>query len=135
MSDLPPAETPSLHSHKRQRVWQIVLPVVVTALVVVAGAILAVSGQGGSTRAWADVAIIWLVAPLMLFGLLAFFLLAVAIWGVVKLTRITPRYTGRTQELAGRIENGTRRAADAAVKPILWIHQAGAVIDDLLKKI
>jgi hypothetical protein len=128
MSVQPPSESPTLRAHKRQLVWQILLPVLLMAVVGFAAGFFTLRSGTGPDRLLADVAVIWLIAPFLMLGLLITVLLGFVIFGLSRLSRVTPEYTGRLQELAGRLAGGTMKSADTAVRPILWIHQAAAVI-------
>ena len=60
--------------HRKQIVWQVILPVVVTSLLIVALIVLvniATFNQGGDVARWAAISTIWIVIPIM-FGLLIF---------------------------------------------------------------
>jgi hypothetical protein len=81
------------------------------------------------------VAIIWLVAPLLVLAVFLLVLLGLMIYGMTRLLQITPRFTGRAQEIAGRIEGGTKKAADVVANPILRVHEVVAGIGSLFKKL
>jgi hypothetical protein len=128
-------DSPTLRAHRRQLVWQILLPVLLVVLLgVAAGVFVARAGVPGD-RLGADVALIWLIAPLLAVALILLVLLAAMVYGMARLLQIVPRFTGRAQEIAGRIEGGTKKAADVAAGPILWVHEVVAVIDSFLKKL
>jgi hypothetical protein len=69
----------------------------------------------------------------LVFALIFLTILIAIIFGVAKLTQVTPRLTARVQQLAARAASGTQHVADGAVKPFIWLQQAGAVIKSLLK--
>jgi hypothetical protein len=133
MNDTPRVDTPTVSLHKRQFAWQILAPFLVMTVLVIAVAALVVSGGASGTRAWADVSIIWILAPLLIFALLFVIVLGFLIYGIAKLTQVTPRYTGKAQDFFALLSAGTRKIADGATKPIVWIQQAGAVIKSIFK--
>lgn len=133
MPDLLPIELPTVRAHKRQRFWQILAPMMLVILLALAAGGFILAAKAGQTRPGADVAVIWLIAPLMLFALLCMAVLGGMIYAVARLTKITPHYTARAQKFAARVESGTRRAADTAVKPVMWVRQVGAVLESLFK--
>jgi len=135
MPELPAVDSPTVRTHKRQRTWQILVPICAMAALTVAAAVLTASGAATRTRVWADVSLIWLIAPLMVLALLFLAVLIALIYGLMKLAQITPRYTARAQDLAARVSTGTRKAADGAASPFVWLRQAGAVIEDLVNKL
>jgi hypothetical protein len=116
----------SIRDHKRQLVWQILIPILLMAALIIAAAILVISGGSSQTGVWADVSIIWMLAPLLVFGLLVTAVLAALIYGLVKLTQVTPRYSSRAQGVLASISTKTRKVADGITKPVLWSHEAGA---------
>ncbi|MFH1906763.1 MAG: hypothetical protein ABIL11_05175, partial [Chloroflexota bacterium] len=79
------------------------------------------------------VAVIWLIAPLMLFALLCLVVLGALIYAIARLTKITPRYTLQAQNFVLRLTAGVKRGADMAVKPVVWLEQARAVLKSLFK--
>ena len=133
MNDTPRVDTPTVRLHKRQFAWQILAPFLVMTVLVIAVAALVVSGGPSGTRAWADVSIIWILAPLLIFALLFVIVLGFLIYGIAKLTQVTPRYTGKAQHFFALLSTGTRKIADGAAKPFVWFNQAGAVIKSIFK--
>jgi hypothetical protein len=133
MADLNSVDSPTIRLHKRQVIWQILVPFLLVTLMLLAAGVWLVWGEITRARVWADVSIIWLIIPLLLLSLAALALLVVMIAGMAKLLRATPRFTSRAQQIAGQIADGTRKAADGAVKPFVWIEQAGAVVKSIFK--
>ncbi len=134
MPDPVPGEAPSIRAHRRQLIWQIVVPVVVAAAVIAAAGALVITGQASRNRGLADVSTIWLIAPLIVLGLLLLTVLVTIIWGFHHLLRITPRYTGMAREVTARVAEGTKKVADGAAQPLLWVNQAAAAIEAVFKK-
>ncbi len=133
MADLKPVDSPTLRLHKRQVAWQILVPFLLVTLILLAAGVWLVTGATAQTRAWADVSIIWIIIPILLLSLAALALLILLIVGMAKLMRATPRFTSRAQQVAGQIAARTRQAADGAVRPFVWIEQAGAAIKSIFK--
>jgi len=75
--------------------------------------------SGGETSRWADISIIWLIAPVMVVTLFTFVTLALSIFTIVKLIQALPHYS--LQLLNGLILVGRylRQAEDRAVEPVL----------------
>jgi len=111
--------------HRRQIVWQIVLPVVLTSLLFIALIVLiniATFRDGGDVGRWAAVSTIWIVIPIML-GMLIFLALLVGLVYLMKrLLDITPTYTGMAQDYVHIAAGYIKRAADAVVKPVLQLN-------------
>jgi hypothetical protein len=133
MSDLKPVDSPTLRLHKQQIVWQILLPFLLVTLILLTAGIWLVTGATSQTRVWSDVSIIWLLVPMLILALAALALFVVLIIGMAKLLQAAPRYTSRAQQIAGQVATGTRKVADGAAKPFVWLEQAKAVIKSIFK--
>jgi len=133
MSDHPGLESPTLRRHKQQRSWQIIAPVILVLFVTIALGVYATCMEAGQARLWADVAAIWLLAPLMLFALLGLALLGTIIYLLARLMNILPSYTLLMQDFAVRLAAGIRRGADAATSPVVWLEETRAALKMLFK--
>jgi hypothetical protein len=121
-------ESPSLRLHKRQRVWQILVPFSVLSALLIVAAVLLVTLRPAQTRVAADISTIWILAPLLVLALLAVGLLAALIYGLARIMLVLPGLTTRLQDFVFRLESGARRAADGAVRPVIWIRQVAAAL-------
>ena len=132
-----PVSGPSLsyRRHRRQFTLQILLPLLAFALLVLgAGGFLVVSSATAKIRHLADVALIWLMAPLLLMALIVAIVGGVKIYLMTRLLKTLPIYTAKGQELFSRLARGVRSAADRAVIPIFKIHQVLAALQSLKRK-
>jgi hypothetical protein len=134
MVDHSPADSPSLRNHKRQLAWQILVPFSLATVLIIAGTILVVVGGQSQTRLWADVSIIWLIAPMLLFALLLAVILGFFIFSMLRLIQATPRLTTKVQGWTATISSITRKVSDGAAKPVIWVHQAQAAATALINK-
>ena len=65
----------STYKHKKQTIWQIYIPLIVTLLLLIVIAILISTPQYSNTqRIWADISFIWISIPSIVIGLLIFIL-------------------------------------------------------------
>ena len=128
-----PVESPTLHSHKRQLAWQILVPFLLVTVLIIAAAVLVISNTGSTTRTWADVSVIWLIAPMLIFALLFVTVLGFLIYGIARLLQITPHYTARVQDFFSMLSARIRTLANGAAKPIVWSQQAGAILKSIFK--
>jgi hypothetical protein len=126
------AETPSVHAHKRQFIWQILVPICVIAALILVVAILVATGAT-VTRTWADVSTIWLIAPVLVFALLFAVVLGFLVYAFAKLLQVTPRYTGKAQGFFALVSAWARTMADGVTRPFVWFHQAGAVLKSIFR--
>ena len=128
MSVQTPNDSPTFRRHRRQLAWQILVPVLLMAVLGIAAGLLVVRAGAGRDRLFADTALIWLIAPLLLAGLLFAALLGFMIYGLARLLQVTPGFTGRLQDVSARAAGVTKKAADAAASPILRVNEAVAVV-------
>ena len=132
--DVPrPIESPTVHAHKRQLVWQILVPFLVVTVLMLAVAVLVATGASSTNRTWADVSTIWLIAPLLIVALFFAVLLGFLIYGFARLLQVTPRYTGKAQDFFALLSAWARIIADGATKPFVWFQQAGAILKSIFK--
>jgi hypothetical protein len=128
---LPQPVHESYLKHRRQLVWQIVLPVVLTAVLMCAliGLIyFATFYEAGDVARWAAVSTIWIVIPIMIGLVVVLALLIGLVYLMARLLNITPTYTGMAQDYVHKAAIYIKRGADAVVKPIFIIDELGAGI-------
>ena len=136
MEDQHSVDRPTIRSHKRQFVWQILAPMILVLLIgLTAGGLVisaTVSGQG-QTRGWTDVSMVWLLVPALFFALTFLLILVTTIYGMSKLLQVIPHYSGKTQDIFFMLSAGTRKLADRVARPFVWLRQAGAVIKSIIR--
>jgi hypothetical protein len=121
-----------MRAHRRQLAWQILVPFFLVVAFILFVAVMVATGAT-STRAWADVSTIWLLAPMLVFALLFAAVLGFLIFGIAKLLQVIPHYTGKTQDLFARLSIWARIIADGAAKPFVWFQQAAAILKSIFK--
>lgn len=134
MEEQPRLDSPTLRQHKRQVVWQIILPFVFMALLIIAGAVLVAFGGDSSTALWRDVSLIWMLVPALFLALIAMIVLGAAIYGLARLKKVTPRYTSLAQEYTLKGAHFINKIVDGTAKPFIWLGQAGAAIRSIFKR-
>lgn len=125
----------SYKRHRKEIVWQIILPVVLTAILFIALIVLvniATFRDNGDVARWAAVATIWISIPIMIVALLLLAILVGIVYLLIRLLQIAPIYTGKAQDFAYKIAGYARRAADIAVKPVFFLDEVGATIKAFL---
>jgi hypothetical protein len=122
-----------MRDHKLQLVWQIVVPFLVAAALIITAAVLVVTSTSSAQRTLADVSTIWLIAPMIIFALFILVILGFLIYAITMLLKVAPRYTVKAQFYAAAASAGTRKVADGATKPIIWIQQAGTLIKSIFR--
>ena len=126
------SESPTLRLHRRQRLWQILLPVLLLVVLMLAVAVLSVFAETGETRLWSDVAIILLITPMLMLALVLLVVLVVLIYSLGRLGRAAPNVTARMQATAGRLNSGVQRVAKGVVKPFGWLEEFSSAVKALV---
>jgi len=119
-----PERHPSYQKHRGQFWTQIILPVIATALVMITAAVLigmAAFGTDGDPQRWAAVSTIWLVIPLMFFGLLFLATLIALIYLLARALKIIPPFTSNAQITLYRVSGKTKNFSDGAAKPVFFV--------------
>src|SRR5512141_1793393 len=122
MKELPRHEHYSYQLHRKQRVTQIILPVVVSALTLIGMIVLisfATFKSGGDVERWAAISTIWIVIPILIVGLIVLIILIGLIYLMARALGALPRYTGIAQDYVYLAQGYIVRGANMAVKPIL----------------
>ena len=131
-----PPEHYSYLKHRRQVMRQVLLPVVLSALALVGMIVwisIATFKQGGDVGRWAAVSTIWVIIPTLIGGLIVLAILGGLIYGMARLLKALPYYTGIAQDYVVLARGYIVRGADMAVKPILklneWLQTAKAFFE------
>ena len=125
----------SYKKHRQQIIWQIVLPMVLTAILFIALIVLicfATFRGNGDVGRWAAISTIWISIPIMIGAVLLIAVLVGIVYLLIRLLQIVPVYTGKAQDFAHLVAGHVRHAADAAVKPIIALNGIGASIETFL---
>jgi len=133
-------KTPPAHysylKHRKQVTRQILMPVLLSALILVAIVVLvsiSTFNQGGDVGRWAAISTMWISVFIFLGGLITFAVLAGLIYGMARLLNALPYYTGIAQDYIYIARGYIIRGADMAAKPILaintWLETAKAFFE------
>jgi len=123
-AQLPQPEHYSYRLHRKQRVSQILLPVIFAGLLFVGMIILislATFRNAVDTTRWAAISAIWIAIPIIIGGLIFLALFIGLIYLLSSVLGILPRYTGLAQGYVYRARSYVIRAADMIVKPIFGV--------------
>jgi len=127
----------SYQKHRKDLVWKIILPVVLSAVLCI-GLIVLINvitfGNGGDVARWAAISTMWIAIPTMIGMLIVLALLVGIVYLLAKLLHITPNYTVKVQEFFHLIQGYAKRGADSAAKPIILLDSIGAGINRLFGK-
>jgi len=126
-----PERHPSYQKHQRQFWTQIILPMILAALVVIAVAVLvgiATFGVNGDAPRWAAISTIWLVMPVMFFGLLFLAVVAGLIYLLARTLKVMPPYTSKAQYYTYQVSGIIKQVSDGMAKPIFFFESVLASI-------
>ena len=121
----------SYRLHRRQVAWQIILPIVLAALVLIAVAVLvsmAVAAGNPQVTRWADVSAVWLSIPVLIGGLLMLVVLIALAWAIGKGAGFIPPYSYKAQVFVSEVEKRIKQGAAYAYRPAGIVGQIGRLI-------
>jgi len=122
---LPQPVHESYKQHRKDLMWQIILPMVLSVVLCIALIVLiniATFRDNGDVARWAAVSTIWIVIPIMIGLLIVFALVAGLVYLMARLLNITPSYTGLAQEYVHKAVHYIKRGTEAIVKPVLQLN-------------
>ena len=98
-------------------------------------AVIAISRGGAAvTSQWADLSLIWLILPFLVFAFIFLLILGALIYALARFLHILPRYTGLAQTYADLVAAKTRLFADKAASPVFFVQKTKAGIRTLFSK-
>ena len=122
LPDSEPPRNPDTYAiHRRESIWQIWVPLAITLTVLVLLVILIILSMHGSLSQWAAVALIMLIIPMLILGII---LLAVNLGGVLltgmAYSRLSPLML-RAQIFILRVEKNTFQVANSLTEPFIRV--------------
>jgi hypothetical protein len=123
-AQLPQPEHYSYKLYRKQRVSQILVPIIVAGLLLIGMIVLisvATFSNGMDTTRWAAISAIWITIPIIIGGLIFLALFVGLIYLLSRVLGILPRYTGLAQGYVYRARSYVIRLADLIVKPIFGV--------------
>lgn len=123
-AQLPHPEHYSYQQHRKQRTMQIILPVVVSAILMV-GLIVLISlvtfKSEGDVSRWAAISTIWIIIPVLVAGLITLATLIGLIYLMARALSALPAYTAIAQDYVYLAKSYIIRAADKVAVPVIAI--------------
>lgn len=113
------------HKFKREVFYQIYLPTLIGALVllVIVVGVLITSARGtGDISKWADTALITLIVPALIITLVFIIASAGMIYLVTRILAASPFFFKRVQDFFVLVGLRVRKASDVSVEPFLRVH-------------
>jgi len=135
---LPQPTHESYLKHRKQRAWQIAMPVILAAVLLIALIVLisiATFRNNGDVARWAAVSTMLILVPIMI-GMFIFLVLLVGIAYLLgRLLGVTPRYTGLAQDYVYKAAGIIKHGLDAMVKQIIEMQGVLASIRKFFRKL
>jgi hypothetical protein len=116
---LPEPNPVTIKRHHRQVWWQVLFPVILGALILIAVAVFATLAPGDSIIRFSDISLIFLILPTAVVGLVLFVLLAGLVYLMARLLRVMPSYTRLVQNTLDRVTAALKRISDKAASPVI----------------
>lgn len=114
--------------HRHETFWQITLPLILACLVLLVLAVLAAGLSTQDASRWADISLIWMIIPALLFSLLTMIFLAAGVYLTIRLLHILPFYFYRGHNWFLLVNLRVGRIGDRLAEPFLKVRvwKAGA---------
>ena len=113
----------------RRQIWmQIYLPLGIGVIILAALVLWVWQAEFGSISVWADVALVIVLIPLFVLGLIALIVVAGLTYGAFWLFGWLPDPLHRLQSTIARMERGMQKGADSAVRPMLVVQAVIAML-------
>ncbi len=117
--ELPERNPVTYERHRKEVMWQILVPVIIGAVIVLALAILAATRTDAQVSKGADVSVIWMITPMLIITLIFLVLLGALIYAVMSLLGILPGYARLVQDYFNAVRVQVGIVSDKAVEPVL----------------
>ncbi len=131
---LPPyKERETYKAHRREFLWQILVPIIVVLILVLAASVAVTASPAPSASLWADISTIWLLIPHLFFAFITIIILGGLIYGIAKLIQIIPIYSQQLYNLIRLATQKIKNVADASTKPIFFVEELSARIKSIFK--
>jgi uncharacterized membrane protein len=123
---------PKTHAeHRREAFWQITFPLVIGILLLLAAVaviILSATQPVTDVGRWADVSLMWLILPSLIFALILLVLLIGFVYLISYLLRLIPHYALIVQLYFEAGKNKVSQLSNLSIEPILRIRAIWAAM-------
>jgi len=121
-------------AHRRQVIWQIFLPLLLSIVLAIGLFVLVLLGGSGTIERSAQTATILLSIPMLVLGFIFLFLLVVFSAGLGRLFSWLPPQSFKVQKAAQKLNSGISRVANASRQPFLLFESWGNAINRVLSR-
>ena len=113
--------------HRREVGLQITLPLALGSALLLAFSVLAIVALSSEAQSrWADIALIWLVIPLLFVAFLVFVIVAGLAYLVIMLIQVLPPYARQAQDFMALVTTRIGEVCDKAADPVLRLQSLSA---------
>jgi hypothetical protein len=133
----PRPDRASYLKHKRETSLQILLPVILGSILILALFVLvayATFTPGGDVERWAAISTIWIVIPLLVVLLVTLIFVVGVVYGMHRLLKITPDYTGLAQEYVLMITTKVRHYNAAFTSRLIRFRAWADTLQSVVKR-
>lgn len=123
----------TMRKHQRETLWQITIPAIAGAVLLLSLAVLASLGEPVGVSKRADTSLIFLLIPNMLCSFIFLVLLAAITYGVIRLIAVLPPYSRQLQDLFAAINLKVKEVMDKLAEPVLRVHGIRAALENLYR--
>jgi hypothetical protein len=111
-------------AHQHDMFRQITIPLIVILVVIFSllGLTVYAAASGGSVAKAGDVALIFLIIPLMLIALISGIVFGAVAYGLVRLNNTLPFYTKQVQDAVYLLQQRINSGSNKVTAPILKVH-------------
>jgi hypothetical protein len=128
-SGRPDIRNPKTHERYRRQVWlQIFLPLGLLLLLLAVVSVFLWPRSPLAASAYADTALVFLILPVMLFGVIALAVVVAAIYLLVMLLRRIPEPAYQVQLALDRVKRKVSQGADLAARPFVRLSAIRAAL-------
>ena len=115
-------------AHQRQTFFQIYLPLIIVALLMILIVVVALLAQNEQVSKWADISLIFLISVWLVVSLLVIALTIVASFYLTRLLKASPYFFFEVQRITFIIEMRSKAIGNSIVEPVLRVNSyiAGA---------
>ena len=121
-------------AHRKQVLWQVTVPLLLGVILILVLAVLTTLAGSGTVHVLGDIALIWLILPLLVILLVFSAIIGGLAYLVIRLIGALPRLALKAHHLIKGIQASLTKAADAVVKPVLQVEGWRATLRALFGK-
>jgi hypothetical protein len=131
-------QSPSFLRHRKQRFWQIFMPIILGSVITLAAGVLLVLTLTGTVNVgnlsqMAATSTIWLLLPVMVLGVFLTFFLLGLIYLAARVLDILPQYTFLVAQYAALVEAKIKLWTAKGASPLIGIKSIGAAVSAFFK--